>query len=158
MNVAVSRARAICQIFGNRDYAAHCGIPHIEALVRRIDAPAADRRRSGDDRFDSIWEKALYDALVARGHNPIPQYPVAGRFLDLALVEEKTSPRRQIDIEVDGVAFHTDADGNRLSTDLWRDHQLRSLGWEIIRFWVYELRDDMEGCLDRIDRVIAGRA
>ena len=156
MNVAISRARAICNIFGNKTYAASCGIPHIETLVRRVNAATGARVGGFDDRFDSPWEKRLYEALVERGIDPIPQHPVAGRFLDLAVIDEVRRPPLRLDIEVDGVAFHTDADGNRLATDAWRDHQLQGLGWKILRFWVYELRDDMEGCVERIDQVVRG--
>lgn len=154
LNVAVSRARAICHVVGDLAHCEKSGIPHVEALVRqwrrgalRVGGGQAPR---ADDRFDSIWERRLHDALVARGLSPIPQYPIAGRFLDLALVDEEATPPLRLDIEVDGVAYHQGADGERRSSDLWRDYQLRSLGWRVLRFWVYELRDDMEGCVDRI--------
>ncbi len=154
LNVAISRARAVCNVFGNKTFAAGCGIPHIETLVRRVDTAMWSRDVPFDDRFDSPWEKRLYDALVAHGLDPIPQHPVAGRFLDLAIVDESRHPPLRLDIEVDGVAFHTDVEGNRLASDLWRDHQLRGLGWKVLRFWVYELRDDMEECLEQVDKVI----
>jgi very-short-patch-repair endonuclease len=151
LNVAVSRARAVCHVFGDLDHAAACGIPHVEALARRF---RRGQHRPGeaavDDRFDSPWEKHLHDALVARGVSPIPQYAFGGRFLDLALIDETATPARRLDIEVDGVAYHQDDTGERLPTDLWRDHQLRGLGWTVLRFWVHELRDDMERCVDRI--------
>lgn len=150
LNVAVSRARAICHIFGDLHYAADCGIPHVETLVRRFRAAQSRDNKPLSDRFDSPWEQRLYDALVAKGLSPQPQYPVGGRFLDLALINEQTKPPIQLDIEVDGVAYHRDEDGDRVPTDLWRDHQLRGLGWKILRFWVYELRDDMEKCVERI--------
>ncbi len=156
LNVAVSRARAVCHIFGNRSHARQCGIPHIETLVRRVDAAAAPRDAKIDDRFESPWEQRLYEVLLENGFHPMPQHPAGGRFLDLAIVEEDRSPPLHLDIEVDGAAFHTDADGNRLATDLWRDHQLRGLGWKVLRFWVHELRDDMGGCLERV-RAAAGR-
>lgn len=151
LNVAVSRARAVCHVFGDLDFASSCGIPHVELLTRKLSQAGTRIEGNGDDRFDSPWERRLYDALVKRGLSPIAQHPVGGRFLDLALVDETRSPPVQIDIEVDGVTFHTDVDGNRLATDLWRDHQLRGLGWKVLRFWVYELRDDMETCLERIE-------
>ena len=154
LNVAVSRARAICHIVGDKTFAASSGIPHIETLVRRVNAASAPRPGSFDDRFDSPWEKRLHDALVKRGYDPIVQHPVAGRFLDLAIVDETRRPPLRLDIEVDGVAFHTDDDGNRLATDLWRDHQLKALGWQVLRFWVHELRDELEICLERIDHAI----
>ena len=154
LNVAVSRARAVCHVFGNKTFAASCGIPHIETLVRRVNVGAVPLGARFDDRFDSPWEKRLYEELVGRGINPIPQHPVGGRFLDLAVIDDTRRPPLRLDIEVDGAAFHTDDDGNRLQTDLWRDHQLQALGWKIQRFWVYELRDNMEGCLERVDEVI----
>ena len=156
LNVAISRARAICNIFGNKTYAASCGMPHIETLVRRVNAATGARVGGFDDRFDSPWEKRLCEALIGRGIDPIPQHPVAGRFLDLAVIDDVRRPPLRLDIEVDGVAFHTDADGNRLATDVWRDHQLQGLGWKILRFWVYELRDDMEKCVERIDQIVRG--
>src|SRR3546814_3884358 len=94
LNVAVSRARAVCHIFGDMAYAGHCGIPHIEALVKKVRSSAERFPAAADDRFDSPWEQKLYDAMVARGLTPIPQHPVGGRFLDFALIdrsEEHTS-------------------------------------------------------------------
>lgn len=151
LNVAVSRARAICHVFGDLEHAGSCGIPHVELLARKVRQAGVRSDDAADDRFDSPWERKLHDAMVQRGLSPIPQHPVGGRFLDLALINESRSPPIRIDIEVDGVAFHTGDDGNRLATDLWRDHQLRALGWKVLRFWVYELRDDMERCLERIE-------
>lgn len=146
VNVAVSRARAVCHVFGNRDAILTSGIPHLAALARRTEAkqPA----RAGDERFESPWEKRLYDALVARGLEPIPQYPLAGRRLDLALIRGAV----RLDIEVDGESVHRDASGSRKVSDLWRDHQVRGLGWRVVRFWVYQLRDEMELCVERVIR------
>ncbi len=144
VNVAVSRARAVCHVFGNRAYAASCGIPHVQALLRAVERPVCPP--SGPGVFESPWEKRLYDALRDRGLDPIPQYPLAGRRLDLALVRGDL----RLDIEVDGDRYHRDPDGLRKSSDLWRDHQIRGLGWRVLGFWVYELREGMEACVDRI--------
>ena len=144
MNVAVSRARAVCHVFGNRDAARQSGIPHLVKLVqasepRAQDAPAAAR-------FESPWEETLFAALKARGIDPIPQFPLAGRRLDLAVV----GPRCKLDVEVDGDRYHRDPSGRRRSSDLWRDHQIRGLGWQVRRYWVYQLREDLDGCVDDI--------
>ena len=150
-NVAVSRARAVCRIFGNADFARGCGIPHITRLV---DACDRQNRNSGERPiFDSPWEEKLFVALEEAGIKCATQYPIAGRRLDLAWF---TQGGKRIDIEVDGDRYHRDPNGLRKIDDLWRDHQLRSLGWEVIRFWVYELREDMNGCVERIRRAVAG--
>ncbi|MFZ1641255.1 MAG: AAA domain-containing protein [Candidatus Contendobacter sp.] len=142
VNVAVSRARAICHVFGDLDYAAQCGIPYLEMLLAR----RQQRRETPTARFDSPWEERLWRALAARGIETIPQYPIAGRRLDLALIRGE----QRIDIEVDGDWFHRDPDGRRKMADLWRDHQLRALGWNVVRFWVYELRENMNACVERV--------
>lgn len=162
LNVAVSRARALLHVFGDRTYAGACGIDHVELLVRRLDRQSrrsGDRSaiQDGDDRFESPWEQKLYRALVDAGLSPLPQYPVAGRFLDLAMVDETRDPPLHLDIEVDGAAYHRGLDGNRLPSDLWRDHQLKSLGWVVVRFWVHELRDDMEAVVDRVRQLVRAR-
>ena len=150
LNVAVSRARAVCHVFGDLNFAGQCGIAHVETLARRFRQSQDREAGRFDDRFDSPWERRLYDALAAKGLSPQPQYPAGGRFLDLALIDEARKPPLKLDIEVDGFAYHADEAGDRLATDLWRDHQLRGLGWKVLRFWVYELRDDMEGCVEQI--------
>lgn len=82
----------------------------------------------------------------ARGLEPIPQYAIAGRFLDLAIVEGEV----RLDVEVDGDRWHRDADGRRKADDLWRGHQPQAPGWQALRFWIYELREDIDGCVDRV--------
>jgi very-short-patch-repair endonuclease len=75
----------------------------------------------------------------------VPQYSIAGRFLDLAVLSPK-----KIDIEVDGESVHRTAGGGRKDDDYWRDLQLQSLGWRVRRFWVYELREDLSRCTQSI--------
>lgn len=145
-NVAVSRARAVCHIFGDLDACERSDIPHLARLARRIKSPPFRAKSDGQQPFESPWEESLYNALLARGIQTEPQYRIAGRRLDLAYVDGE----RKFDIEVDGDAYHRDPDGFRKVSDLWRDHQLQSLGWRVIRFWVYELKKNMEACVERV--------
>lgn len=144
MNVAVSRARAVCHVFGNRNEARRSGIKYLvelSAVLDRTREPAAKATL-----FESPWEERLYHALKQRGLDPIPQFPIAGRRLDLAILRGNI----KLDVEVDGDRYHRDPSGRRKSSDLWRDHQLRSLGWHVKRYWVYQLRENLDGCLDDI--------
>jgi very-short-patch-repair endonuclease len=102
--------------------------------------------------FDSEWERVVYHALRSRGLDPQPQYDIAGRRLDFALFGVSGT---KLDLEVDGRQFHQDMDGHRKVDDHWRDHQLRTLGWKVRRFWVNELKQDMERCIDIIERDLA---
>ena len=142
-NVAVSRARAVLHIVGDRNWALASGVPFIEKLARRT--LSRETAEPSVDVWQSPWQRALWEALCNAGVESIPEYPIAGRFLDLAVL----SPRK-LDIEVDGESVHRTAAGGRKDDDHWRDLQLQSLGPTVCRFWVYELREDMAGCVRRI--------
>ncbi|SOD93254.1 AAA domain-containing protein [Caenispirillum bisanense] len=145
MNVAVSRARAVCHVFGNLEEARRSGIPHVTKLVAAAERETS-ARSEGAPVFESPWEEIVHDALMKRGVATLPQFPIAGRRLDLAIICGTT----KVDVEIDGDRYHRDASGRRKSSDLWRDHQLKSLGWRVKRYWVYQLREDLDGCLDDI--------
>ena len=146
LNVAISRAKAVAHIFGDLDYARS---GKIRALVSLAAFATEPRTRSGDGAFDSAWERRVYHALKERGLAPIPQYEIVGRRLDFALFGRDDV---KLDLEIDGRQWHSDMDGRRKVADHWRDHQLKSLGWRVRRFWVDELSKDMEACLDLIER------
>jgi very-short-patch-repair endonuclease len=90
----------------------------------------------------------LYQALCEKGLSPVQQYPLAGRYLDMALVEEK------IDIEVDGEAFHLNKYGERKQDDIYRDLQIQSCGWRVFRFWYRDVRDDLPKCIVTIQNAV----
>jgi very-short-patch-repair endonuclease len=148
-NVAVSRARAVLHVVGNRDWALGCGIPFIDKLARRTlpGQPGAGRQQGNS--YQSPWEERLGKALRQAGVHTVPQYPIAGRFLDLAILTPK-----KVDIEVDGETVHRTAGGGRKDDDYWRDLQLQSLGWSVCRFWVYELREDLTRCTQKVISIL----
>lgn len=146
LNVAISRARAVAIVFGDLDFARSGA----SKQLRRLAAIATESRgKIGEGVFDSDWERRVFHALKARGLEPFPQHEIAGRRLDFALFGANGV---QLDLEVDGRKWHESPDGRRKTSDLWRDHQLKSLGWRVRRFWVDELARDMEGCIDRVEQ------
>lgn len=150
-NVAVSRARAVLHVVGNREWARRCGIRHVEQLAGTIERTATTSHHGPWHPHESPWEEKLFQALVEKGLEPRPQFPVSSRRLDMALVRQDDSPLK-IDIEVDGDC-HRNSDGTRKMDDLWRDIQLQGLGWKVMRFWTYQLREDMPGCVEKIQNV-----
>jgi len=146
LNVAISRARAVAHVFGDLSFARVGGIRSLTKLAARATEPG---QKQGETIFDSEWERIAFHALRDRGLDPKPQYPIAGRRLDFALFGKNGV---KLDFEVDGRIWHQDIDGNRKLDDLWRDHQMKSLGWKVRRFWVDELKQDMERCIDIIKR------
>ena len=150
LNVAISRAKAVAHIFGDLDFAKSGKIRSLTKLANFATKPL--RKKIGENVFDSEWERRVYHVLRDRGFDPIPQYQIAGRRLDFALFGRGDV---KVDLEVDGRRWHTDIDGNRKVGDLWRDHQLRSMGWRVLRFWVDELDRDMEKCIERIQQELS---
>ncbi len=154
-NVAVSRARAILHVVGNREWAKSCGIRHIENLALTRERSSGTPQQGPWHPHESPWEQKLYRAMVEAGLDPRPQFPVGGRRLDLALVRQGDAPLK-IDIEVDGDC-HRNPDGTRKMDDHWRDIQLQGMGWKVIRFWTYMLREDMGACIEKIRKAWSER-
>ena len=150
-NVAVSRARAVLHIVGNKEWALGCGINHIVNLAKPPKKDIVDPKKSNWAPHESPWEKELYEALRKKGIKTIPQYPASGRRLDLALINKKAGLK--IDIEVDSDQWHRNPDGSRKKGDHWRDIYLMGMGWTIMRFWVYNLKENMDKCVAKIEKV-----
>lgn len=146
-NVAVSRARALLHVFADEEWCRTCGIPHIQALHRAWTESRRDESPTfRSDLVGPVWEPKLAAALREEGLPFYQQYPACGRFLDFALIREGL----MLDVEVDGEAYHRAHHGGRKMDDLQRDLALIAGGWKVLRFWVYELREDMPRCVVKI--------
>lgn len=60
------------------------------------------------------------------------------------------TPSIKLDIEVDGVRYHTSDTGERKMDDIFRDLQIEGAGWIVMRFWVSEIQEDINACIKRI--------
>ncbi len=152
-NVAVSRAKVHLHVFGDEKWAQSCGISVLSDLLA-----AARAAESGldtavrNDLVGPVWEPRLAEELQAHGIEFRQQYPSQGFFLDFALFP---SDGRKVNVEVDGESYHRDRDGNLRAEDVRRDLILRSDGWTVQRFWVYELRENMEACISKIQKLLS---
>ncbi|MCB9902861.1 MAG: DUF559 domain-containing protein [Planctomycetes bacterium] len=152
-NVAVSRARSLLHVFGDMQWAESCPEDVLVGLVdsyRKWQAQAQVPVRA--DLIGPVWEPRLADALRRAGIEFHQQYPACGFFLDFGLLRRGV----KLDVEVDGETYHRDATGGRRIDDLRRDQILIAAGWTVVRFWVYQLREDMDGCVARIASLVEG--
>jgi len=104
------------------------------------------------DLIGPVWEPALASAFKAVGLPYFQQFPAQGRFLDFALFRDNL----KLNVEVDGEAYHRSATGGNVEEDMRRDQSLVAAGWKIMRFWVYQLREDMDGCVNRVKSAYCG--
>ncbi len=161
-NVAITRARAVLVVIGDMNYCASCGVSYMEHFVEyvlRLDERATKEvctfqtqslgreypKVSNADQV-SEWEKVLYSALFDANIITIPQYPVDKYKLDLALINGE----RRLDIEVDGEMYHKDWNGELCYRDQLRNQRLFEMGWDVKRFWVYQIRDELPWCIEQV--------
>ena len=74
------------------------------------------------------------------------QYNVEKYVLDFAVVDGE----RRLNIEVDGEYYHRNWDNEICLRDQLRNQRLSELGWDVMRFWVYQVRDDLGSCIQKI--------
>ncbi|NLM37531.1 MAG: DUF559 domain-containing protein [Firmicutes bacterium] len=161
-NVAITRARAALIVIGDRQSILQCDVNYLVEFAKYVGSLEAKAKKEKPIIIDELgpvypnvfspeqvsdWEKILYQALYKVGIKTIPQYPVEKYRLDLALITENG---RRLDIEVDGERYHRDWNRDLCQRDRLRNCRLQEYGWDVLRFWVYEVRDDLKGCIRRV--------
>ncbi len=164
-NVAITRARAALIVVGDKAAALNCSVDYLSKFASYIDdlgsRQANEKQCDKDDlgpeypqvsrpELVSDWERFFYKKLYENGLRPIPQYSVEKYILDFAIVDGE----RKLNIEIDGERYHRNWDGELCRRDQIRNHRLIELGWDVIRFWVYQIRDDLEASIDKVKRWI----
>ena len=156
-NVAVSRARHFLHVFGEREWAADCDVEFLRALHQAcLHIENQKPRAVRTDLIGPVWEPRLAEELRKAGIEFLPQYDACGYYLDFAIFPDDAEARglpTMLNIEVDGETYHRDSKGRLRSQDLHRNDILMAAGWSVRRFWVYELRDDMNSCVNIIRKL-----
>ena len=162
-NVAITRARACLIVVGDKNAAKSEGVDYLAKFAGFVDGLKGDTKtgtNSGDIDTDfgptypavsrpelvSDWEKVFYKQMYSAGLRPIPQFDVEKYTLDFALIQGD----RRLNIEVDGERYHRAWNGELLRRDQLRNMRMIELGWDVMRFWVYEIRDEMPNCVARV--------
>lgn len=159
-NVAITRARGQLHVVGDLAAVQSCEVEYLSKFARYVQdlqGPEAITHSPKEDlgpRYPVVakpeqvseWERTLYVALYEVGIHAIPQYTVEQFDLDFAVIIGD----RKLNIEVDGEQYHRSWTGELCMRDQLRNQRLMELGWDVKRFWVYELRDRMPDCVEQI--------
>lgn len=140
-NVAITRARALLVTVGDKEYCKRCGVSYLEHFAEYNggqDAPVEV----------SDWEHILQQALSDAGIPVTAQYHVDEYYLDLALFHNG----KKLDIEVDGAMYHQTWTGEQCYNDQLRNQALMRQGWDVMRFWVQQVRDQLPWCIGQVKR------
>ena len=161
-NVAITRARSFLLVIGDYKFCSTCNIQYLRqfasycAQLTKGDRKNQQELQPGNTReyptvpnptVVSEWEKELYSSLFDAGIKTIPQYPADRYSLDLALILPNG---RKLDIEVDGQMYHRQWSGELCYRDQLRNQRMFELGWDVLRFWVFQIRDDMDWCIQQV--------
>ena len=162
-NVAITRARAQLIVVGDVRACSHCDIGYLAEFARYVTnlsdrdgkAVPTEANQLGAEypavsapEQVSDWEKIFYKALYSNGIRALPQYQVEKYALDFAVI----SGGRKLNVEIDGERYHRNWTGELCRRDQLRNQRMIELGWGVMRFWVYEIRDDIDGCVERVQR------
>ncbi len=160
-NVAITRARAMLLVVGDQQAATQCDIDYLAEFAKYCQQLAANRGAEIEQNIEDLgpaypavsnpeqvsdWERLFYQELYKAGIKTLPQYRVEKYALDLAFF----SGERCLDIEVDGERYHRNWTGELCRRDQLRNQRMFELGWDVMRFWVYEIRDDLDACVLRV--------
>lgn len=161
-NVAITRARAMLLVIGDQEAIAKCNVSYLKNFAIYVQQLAHKKEEEIKISTENLgpeypavvnpervsdWERDLYVALYKSSIKTIPQYQVEKYTLDLALFDGK----RMLDIEVDGERYHRNWTGELCRRDQIRNQRMFELGWDVKRFWVYEIRDDLNGSVKKIE-------
>lgn len=138
-NVAITRARALLVTIGDKEYCKHCGVGYLEHFAEYSQGEKVPVE-------SSEWEHILQKALSDAGIPVTAQYHVDKYYLDLALFYNG----KKLDIEVDGAMYHRTWDNELCYNDQLRNQTLIRQGWDIRRFWVQQVRDELPWCIQQI--------
>ena len=163
-NVAITRARGALITIGDMTACIKCGISYLSAFAKYTkelkyedEIKEEDLKKDYGSKYPKVtdadkvsdWEKILYEKLYKNNIITIPQYNIDQYRLDLAFFSKKGA---KLDIEVDGEKYHKNWDGELCLRDQIRNLRLFELGWDVKRFWVYEIRDNLNECVKTVKK------
>ena len=90
--------------------------------------------------FDSLFEQRVFNRLIDRGYNVIPQYEVEGYRIDLVIMGAGC----KLAVECDGDAWHG---RDAYEKDIARQRELERCGWRFFRIPEFLFYVDLAGTL-----------
>ncbi len=100
------------------------------------------------DKCANDFEKAVYDKIVGRGYKVIPQFEVAGYFIDLVV----EGMRARLAVECDGDYWHSEPE--QRERDMQRQRVLERCGWTFWRVRGCEFYYDPDAALEGLWRTL----
>jgi very-short-patch-repair endonuclease len=146
LNVLVTRARDKVVVFssisGDDFDLSKTKKPGVYALKQYLDFARShgdsslltkDEDFSGEFDESNIFERSVYNQLIEKGINAIPQVGYAGYKIDFGILHPKDPSKFIMALECDGASYHSSATAR--DRDRLRQEVLENLGWRFYRIW-----------------------
>lgn len=160
LNVAVTRARQeliVYSSFKAEELRAEGikarGVKDLKNFLEYAEkgADAIIQRDEGSvGEFESPFEEAVADSLLAKGWEVVPQVGISGFRIDMGIVHPDKPGVFLAGIECDGETYHRSAAAR--DRDKTRQLILENLGWKILRVWSRDWWYDSESASELIER------
>jgi len=160
-NVAITRARAQLIVVGDLKYCLDCDVGYLSRFAKYASSLKKEQQKDevinlkrltskypevSDPELVSEWERYFYKHAFKEGFRLMPQYQIEKFTVDFLMIKQK----KKLVIEIDGERYHRNWTGELCRRDQLRNQRLFELGYDVIRFWVYEIRDDLSGCFRKL--------
>jgi very-short-patch-repair endonuclease len=147
LNVAISRAKQMLLIVGDREYALNSNSKELKMIAQTIGMPFHAQYSGSQpmNQFESIL-RDLLERWLPSTISVKPQYLVDDRYIiDFGLFSEAI----KVAVELDGYQHHIVGD-LAIFDDVRRDSYLKAHDWKIVRIPVSQLLKDSNSVIDQI--------
>ena len=151
MNVALSRARDRMYLYRSIQESDLKNESDLRLKILRhfvFPMPQMEQVDNPTDLCDSDFERDVYERLVKKGYNVIPQVKVGAFSIDLVVEGEND---QRLAIELDGDKYHPP---EKWMDDWRRQRTMERVGWKFWRCWGSSYTIDPEGCIDDLITVL----
>ena len=151
-NVAITRARAELVVVGNLNWCLDAPVKHLRGFAHYVSA--INKQTSDSDRESpavakavlSDEERTLLVALEEAGFNPTARAAIEQYRVDMAI----TLNEARLVIDVEERMREGDWGAEALEREQLKRQRLLQLGWDVLRFWPAQVRDDLPWCVERV--------
>ncbi len=154
LNVLITRARLAMDVFSNftaddldLERAGARGVAALKTFLKFAETGVLEHSQATGPMTESPFEKAVIEALRARGVGVASRVGTAGLFIDIGVSDPDHPGRYLLGIECDGAASH--AIRFARDRDRLRQEVLEALGWRIHRIWSTAWYQDPDRELER---------
>lgn len=163
INVALTRARDRLIVVGDKSYVLKSEVKTLVQLAEYIEnielsqhiTPATQRNRATKyeqklyQELDKVIRSRCDKVMTDKGYSIHWQYRAEGLpyCLDIAIVEHGNDAGRRLNIELDGDQ-HRNPD--QIAEDQIRMRRLRAFGWDIKRFWNWQVENEIDQCVEEV--------